>query len=439
VILAPGVGAAVASLGGGARFGMDVIRNLLSGTTALAEALRSELGYVLLLFVLFVLPRFLQRYRLPQAVTSIGLGAILGLGFQLYQQDSTVGLLATLGIVSLFLFAGLEVDFVELRREARILVQHLVVGVAALLLGAWAMVAIFDLAFRPALLVSLALLTPSTGFILDSLHRFGLTDRERFWVKSKAIATELVALGALFFTLQSQSTARFGIATAALVALVALLPIVFRWFARVVVPYAPKSEFAFLLMVATVAAMVTRRLGVYYLVGAFVVGLVAQGFRRRLPALASEHMLHAMEVFASVFVPFYFFNAGLHLQRDDFSFEALVIGVGFLAVVTPIRILLVAGHRRLVLKEELEPGVRVGLSMVPTLVFGLVIAEILRDEFGLAPYLFGGLIVYTLGNTLLPGLLLKADQTLLPDAQDGESVGSRLETIVGPDSVKADG
>jgi hypothetical protein len=36
-----------------------------------------------------------------------------------------------------------------------------------------------------------------------------------------------------------------------------------------------------------------------------------------------------------------------------------------------------------------------------------VIAEILRDGFGLAPWIFGGLVVYTLGNTLLPGLVLR--------------------------------
>jgi Kef-type K+ transport system membrane component KefB len=411
---------------------MDAISQLLSGTTAIADALRSELGYVLLLFVLFVLPRFLQRYRLPQAITSVGLGAFFGLFLHLYHGDSTVGLLATLGIVSLFLFAGLEVDFAVLRREARVLIQHLAVGVAALFVGAYLVQRLFELNFRPSLLVSLALLTPSTGFILDSLHRFGLNERERFWVKSKAIATELVAFGALFFTLQSESTTRLGVSTGVLLLLVALLPVVFRWFARVVVPYAPKSEFAFLLMVATLAAMVTRRLGVYYLVGAFVVGLVAQSFRKRLPAMASDQMLHAMEVFASVFVPFYFFNAGLHLSRDDFSLEALEIGFGFLALVTPLRIGLVAAHRRLALREAWTPGVRIGLAMVPTLVFGLVIAEILRDEFGLSPHLFGGLIVYTLGNTLLPGLLLKEEgPPVAPTEAPDDSIRDHLETVVG--------
>ncbi|MBK7092132.1 MAG: hypothetical protein IPH59_10520 [bacterium] len=66
-------------------------------------------------------------------------------------------------------------------------------------------------------------------------------------------------------------------------------------------------------MLAVVCAFVTRELGVYYLVGAFVAGVAAQRFREELPAMASEQMLHAVELFASVFVPFYFFNAGLHL------------------------------------------------------------------------------------------------------------------------------
>ena len=63
--------------------------------------------------------------------------------------------------------------------------------------------------------------------------------------------------------------------------------------------------------------------GVYYLVGAFVVGITAQRFRERLPAIASDQMLHAVEVFASFFVPFYFFSAGLHVRHEDFAGEAL--------------------------------------------------------------------------------------------------------------------
>jgi len=374
---------------------------------AVPPTLPPELAYVLLLFALFVVPRFLQRYRLPAAVTSVALGAVAGMGFGLFQNDATIQILSTFGIVSLFVFAGLEVDFAGLRKETPVLLQHLVIRVILLAAAIWVARRMLNLELRPACLVALALFTPSAGFILDSLGALGVTDRERFWIQSKAIATELVALGVLFVTLQSVTAARFAISTAVLVALVALLPLAFRAFAAVVVPYAPKSEFAFLLMIAVLAAFATRALGVYYLLGAFVAGLTARRFRQELPAMASEQMLHAVEVFASFFVPFYFFNNGLHLRREDLGLNALVLGVGFLLTAVPLQLLIVAAHRRLMLGEPFPRGFRIGASIAPTLVFTLVIAEILRDQFNVPPYLFGGLIVYTLANTLIPGLVLK--------------------------------
>jgi hypothetical protein len=38
---------------------------------------------------------------------------------------------------------------------------------------------------------------------MDSLSRLGLSEDERFWVTSKAIAGELLALAALFIVLQA--------------------------------------------------------------------------------------------------------------------------------------------------------------------------------------------------------------------------------------------
>lgn len=371
------------------------------------QSIPAELDYVLLLFALFVVPRILQRYRLPAAITSVALGVGAGIGLGLFTHDPTVRLLSTLGIVALFLFAGLEVDFPELRREARILIQHVGIGIAALLVTAGIVWWGLDLPWRPAVLVALALLTPSTGFILDSLPSLGVSEQERFWVKSKAVTTELVALTVLFVTLQSTTARQLSISTLLLAGLVVLLPAAFRVFARLVVPYAPKSEFAFLLMLAVLCAFLTRRLGVYYLVGAFVVGLTAQRFRERLPAIASEQMLHAVEVFASFFVPFYFFRAGLRLQAEDFALEALLAGAAFVGVMVPLRVALVAAHRRLAMGEGWRRGARIGVSMLPTLVFTLVIAEILRDNFAVPPAIFGGLVIYTLVNTLVPGFALR--------------------------------
>lgn len=380
--------------------------------------LPQDILYVALLFALFVVPKLLQRWRLPSAVSSVALGAGAGLGFGVFTGDTTIQLLASFGIVALFLFAGLEVEFDELRQGKVVLVQHVLLRVVGMVVVAWVVTGVFGLGWRPATLVALALLTPSTGFILDSLAAMGLRQEERFWVKSKAIATEIVALALLFVVLQSTSWQRLGLASAALVGLIALLPVAFRYFAQRVVPYAPKSEFAFLMMLALLAAIITRQLGVYYLVGAFIVGVAAQRFREQLPAMASEQMLHAVEVFASVFVPFYFFNAGLHLTRADFGADAWLVGFVLLTTMVPLRLLAVAAHRRVALKETPARSLRIGVALAPTLVFTLVIASILRDVFHVPRAIFGGLVIYTLGNTLIPGFTLRAAPEFEPHAPE---------------------
>ncbi len=381
----------------------------------------SELGYVALLFGLFVVPRILQRWRIPTAVTSFALGASIAIFTGLLHEDPTLHLLATFGIVSLFLFAGLEVDVADLGRSAGTLLQHLVIRVVLLLIGAFAAATLLDLSPRPAFLFAMAIFIPSTGFILDSLAGFNLTPDERFWVKSKSIATELLALVLLFFTLQSTGVVRLGLSTLALVTLIAVLPTVFRIFAVRVAPWAPRSEFAFLLMMAVVVAYATRQLGVYYLVGAFIVGVAARRFRETLPAMASERMLHAVEVFASFFAPFYFFMAGTQMRAEYFSGTALLYGLLFAVVGLPLRVGAVVLHRRVVLGEAIRESLRVALPMVPTLVFSLVIAGMLREQFDLSPTLYGGLIVYTLITTMLPALVLRSagpvyDSPALPEA-----------------------
>jgi hypothetical protein len=63
-----------------------------------------------------------------------------------------------------------------------------------------------------------------------------------------------------------------------------------------------------------------------------------------------------------------------------------------------------------------------GTSLVPTLVFTLVTAEILRDQFAVPNAIFGGLVVYTLLNTMVPGFMLRGpaleyDDPVLPGVQ----------------------
>jgi Kef-type K+ transport system membrane component KefB len=372
-----------------------------------------DLTYVLLLFVLFVVPRFLQRYRLPTAITSLGLG-IAAAALGLFEHDPTITLLATFGIVALFLFAGLDADVDELRPDVPVLLQHLVLWSATLVALTAGASAAFNLSVRSAALVGLALITPSTGFILDSLDSFGLSPAEKRWTKSKAISSELLALGVMFVVLQSTSARQMAVSTVALVALLAVLPPLFRWFAARVAPYAPRSEFAFMLMVAMVCASATRALGVYYLVGAFIVGLAARQFRTRLPAASTERMLGGVEAFAAVFVPFYFFKAGLGVNGEELDWRALLAGVVLLVGLVALRLGKTTLLRWVALRERPAQSMRIGLALLPTLVFTLVLVDLLRERPEVPAMLIGALVVYTILVTLLPGLILR-----LPPADYG--------------------
>lgn len=128
----------------------------------------------------------------------------------------------------------------------------------------------FDFSWQVAGLVALALLTPSTGFILDSLQSLGLDEQEQFWVTSKAIVGELLALLLLFLILKSDSYVELAMSSGVLLATAVGLPLVLIFLGRIVIPHVPGSEFSLLVMVGLISAYLTKQIGVYYLVGAFL-------------------------------------------------------------------------------------------------------------------------------------------------------------------------
>lgn len=145
----------------------------------------------------------------------------------------------------------------------------------------------------------------------------------------------------------------------------------------------------------------------YYLVGAFIAGLVARLLQRRMPLLASHNNLHALRLFSSFFVPFYFFNAGTHVPGDALGLEALGLGVLITLVVLPLRLAVIVLQRRMVFGESLRSSLRVALALSPTLIFTLVLAGIMREHFAVPPVLYGALLFYAAVTTLLPSLVFR--------------------------------
>jgi Kef-type K+ transport system membrane component KefB len=236
--------------------------------------------------------------------------------------------------------------------------------------------------------------------------------------------SELFALIVLFVVLQSGSLETLAWSTAALTGMIIGVPLLFIWLGSAVIPHARGSEFSLLLMVGVVAAYLTYQLGVYYLVGAFLAGFVAKMLKKRLPMLASDDNLHAIQMFASFFVPFYFFYKGMGVPSGALTQDALILGVAITLVALPFRVSVVWTQRRFIKGETVMSSLRVATALTPTLIFTLVLASILRERYQISDTLYGALLIYAGMSTILPAILMKkpVDFDMLP----GENTTSDL-------------
>jgi len=383
----------------------------------------STLIYLAAIFGLLVVPRALQRFRLPAPLTCFALGIVVAIFFKSLVSDRVIAVVATLGIASLFLFAGLEVDLVEIRKQLPRLLGHLGIRAVLLLAAAWLAIRYLHLSWQPAALLGLGLFTPSTGFILDTLPQSGLELSEQTEVAISAIAGEIGALLVLFVVSNADSMRALAISSAVLVLLIVLTPLVFLALGKYVVPFAPGSEFSLLLMVGIICAVISEAAGVHVLIGAFVAGLVAGLLSKRMATLASHENLHAVRLFASFFVPFYFFHQGLEVPPGALVVKSLLYGFALALVVLPIRIAKNWLQCRYFTGRPPVAGLRVAVALTPTLIFTLVVAAILDDSFHIDDALYGALLVYAAISTIVPSLVLPkfAQRTLTAIAAEVEA------------------
>lgn len=364
------------------------------------------LTYLVMIFGLLVVPRALQRFRIPAPLTCFALGIVVAIFFKPLVGDRVGLVVATFGIAALFLLAGLEVDLVEIRRQLPRLSGFLV-SRAVLLYGfAWVGIHYLHMSWQAATLLGLGLLTPSTGFILDTLPTSGLDTNEQMEVSLNAISGEIMALLLLFVVSQSGSMVVLGTSALILLLLIIVTPFLFLFFGKYIVPYAPGSEFSLLLMVGIVCAVITQNLGVHYLIGAFIAGLIASLLKTRMATLASHENLHAVRLFSSFFIPFYFFHEGMDVPAGALVLKSLLYGVLLSVVVIPIRLGKNWLQTRYLSHRTAKAAFRVAIALEPTLIFTLVIAGVLHETFHIPDALYGGLLVYAAVTTILPSLVL---------------------------------
>jgi len=370
-----------------------------------------------------IVPRLGQVIRIPMAMSALALGILLnwaesghGTPDTIAQLSSgakvndTIRLLSTVSITLLFLFAGLEIDLREFVRQWRLHLRAMALHAMLAVGVALGVSAIAPIPIAVCALFAIGIVTPSAGFILDSLPSMGVPAREKVIVKSAAIGFEVSSLLILLVVSKIHEPVELSAIVAGMGLLSAILPWAWKHLRRTLFVTVERSEFVFLFVLAMGASSLSQSLGLYYIFGAFFTGVLIGTLHGAGMDRESRRMLHAIELMTTLFLPVYFFRAGLRMPLEVLTPQALMIGGACLLAVPLRAVPIVAsyGHAGL-----LSGGgsLRVATAIAPTLVFGLVMAGVVHGEYPEAPALAGALVTYTLLSTLVPSIFLRARPT----------------------------
>ena len=116
---------------------------------------------------------------------------------------------------------------------------------------------------------------------------------------------------------------------------------------------------------------------------------------------------NSLSTFYSIFVPFYFFSAGLLITQSYFSFEGLFYGIILIIIFVPIRFFSVLFSIKYFIDRFWQHRYRISVSLMPNLIFGLVTISILATKFNVDAAILSGLVLYTIIASLLPTLVFK--------------------------------
>jgi Kef-type K+ transport system membrane component KefB len=366
-----------------------------------------EYQYLIIVTLLLLLPKMLLRFHIPTGVSALLLGCFSVNYLGWFENDQMIIMLARLGITSLFVFAGMEIEISDLKKNLKPLAKYLIQSLTLIGVTSIAVYYILGLSLQISIIIAIAIFTPSAGFILSSLKYYDLNDEEIYWIKLKAISNEIAAILTLFIALQLNDLAAFFQAKVILIALFLILPQLFKFYLRFVAPYAPKTEVSFLVIIAFLTGVLTKKLGTHYLVGAFATGVVAGQFNHFMRSEHSKRIENSLSAFFNIFVPFYFFSAGLIITKSFFTLSGLYYGLAIIAIFIPLRFISVVASIKVFIKDFWYDRYKISISLMPNLIFGLVIIGILKDRFSVNEALLSGLVIYTLVSSILPAIFFE--------------------------------
>lgn len=362
--------------------------------------------FISLLGILFFVPKLVNKFDIPEQITEILLGLVLGPFFLgVFQINPLIEVMGTIGIITLFFVAGFGVDIKSIIKKRKTLVEN---GVLHLILIAMlsGVIILTGKSIITSILIGIALLTPSAGFILSTIKAFRFSSYVVEWIEIKVVSAEILSLLLLLIITNFSKPLFLLILICGLVVICFLLPYFLEFFFLSILGKTNMhADTFFIFVVAVLFAFATHITGVHYIIGAFIVGIIMRGAtdsHHNKVSLNEERVMATFSSFSSIFVPFYFFSVGLMITREMVLLKNIFIALIIFCMVITLKIILSFFHRRLTLRESFRASMMVALFTAPTLLFTFVTAEILYVSKQISADTYGILIIYGLLTASIP-------------------------------------
>lgn len=328
---------------------------ILTTIREIFEAASPMMRLVVVLSLVLLAPRLLQKFKLPGVLGLIFVGVIFGPnGFHLFKENGQVLMLfALLGKLLLLFFSGLDIELDVLKKNLKksmvlAAFSFVIPSIAGFLLGV-----VFDYSFMTSLMIAVLFSSHSVDISYPILSKLGLTKEEPVAVTIGATAITDIASLILFAICLPIHTTGFstGPFLLQLLFIVGFIPLIifgFSWLGKTVFKHLGEDaaeQMIFLLMVVGISAGVAELVNIEPIVGAFLAGLAVsttlpdKGVRSQIDMLGN-----------TLFIPAFFISLGILIDpvvviKTIQNHFMLVIGIVVTVIVTKILAAWIAGTR----------------------------------------------------------------------------------------------
>lgn len=349
----------------------------------------------------------MRRWAVPEQLTEIFLGIFLGpFVFNIFQENVLISVMGIIGIITLFFMAGFEIHGETINKRKKTLIENGVIHLVFVGVLTGVIMLLTPYSYTGSLLLAIAFLTPSAGFILAAVRTLALPRYISSWIDAKVVSAELLSLFLLLIALQMQEPLLLGGIILLLWLIFWSSPFLLHFFLQRILGKENSHAHTFLVFVFVISlGFLTHAVGVHYIIGGFIGGVIMNRFveMQQTKIKINEERIHTtFSSFSSIFVPFYFFSVGLLITREMLTLQNIIIALLIFFVIISIRIAVTFIHRRFSLRESFRASLLVSLLTAPTLLFTFVIAEILITRNMISTAIYGMLLLYGLLSTLIP-------------------------------------